>query len=82
MIKNLSPSRASQFKTCPKQFEYANVLKIKEPTNAVQAKGTTIHTALEILYDKKPHERTLENLQNIFRTEWNKIRGDVEHEEY
>ena len=79
MIKNLSPSRASQFKTCPKQFEYANVLKIKEPTNAVQAKGTTIHTALEILYDKKPHERTLENLQNIFRAEWNKIRGDVEH---
>mgnify|MGYP003330711859 CR=1 FL=1 len=25
MIKNLSPSRASQFKTCPRQFKYANV---------------------------------------------------------
>ena len=32
MIKNLSPSRASQFKTCPKQFKFANVDKIKEPT--------------------------------------------------
>ena len=41
MIKNLSPSRASQFKTCPKQFKFANIDKIKEPTNEVQAKGTT-----------------------------------------
>jgi len=30
MIKNLSPSRASQFKTCPKQFKFANVDKLKE----------------------------------------------------
>lgn len=29
MIKNLSPSRASQFKTCPKQFKFSNVDKIK-----------------------------------------------------
>ena len=47
MIKNLSPSRASQFKTCPKQFKFANIDKIKEPTNEVQAKGTTVHEALE-----------------------------------
>ena len=51
MIKNLSPSRASQFKTCPKQFKFANVDKIKEPTTEVQAKGTTVHQALEDLYD-------------------------------
>ena len=52
MIKNLSPSRASQFKTCPKQYKFANVDKIIEPTNEVQAKGTTLHQALEdhILY--------------------------------
>ena len=36
MIKNLSPSRASQFKTCPKQFKFANVYKLKEPTNVIQ----------------------------------------------
>ena len=51
MIKNLSPSRASQFKTCPKQFKFANVDKLKEPTNEVQAKGTTVHQALEDLFD-------------------------------
>jgi CRISPR/Cas system-associated exonuclease Cas4 (RecB family) len=55
MIKNLSPSRASQFKTCPKQFKFANVDKLKEPTNEVQAKGTTVHQALEtyLTYLKK-----------------------------
>ena len=79
MIKNLSPSRASQFKTCPKQFEYANVIKIEQPTNEVQAKGTTIHTALEILYDKRPEERTVDNLHTIFRAAWNDVRNNDEH---
>ena len=57
MIKNLSPSRASQFKTCPKQFKFANVDKLKEPTNEVQAKGTTVHQALEDLFDLPKEER-------------------------
>jgi len=79
MIKNLSPSRASQFKTCPKQFKFANVDKIKEPTTEVQAKGTTVHQALEDLFDLKPDERNTEKLHNLFREAWTKVRGDDEH---
>ena len=79
MIKNLSPSRASQFKTCPKQFKFANVDKIKEPTTEVQAKGTTVHQALEDLYDLPKEERTSENLYNLFRNAWTKVRGNDEH---
>jgi len=79
MIKNLSPSRASQFKTCPKQFKFANVDKIKEPTTEVQAKGTTVHQALEDLYDLPKEERTPENLYNLFRSAWTKVRNDDEH---
>ena len=67
MIKNLSPSRASQFKTCPKQYKFANVDKIIEPTNEVQAKGTTVHQALEDLYELPKEERSSENLYNLFR---------------
>jgi len=62
MIKNLSPSRASQFKTCPKQFKFSNVDKIKEPTNLVQAKGTTVHQALEDLYSLPSEERTSDTM--------------------
>lgn len=79
MIKNLSPSRASQFKTCPKQFKFANVDKIKEPTTEVQAKGTTVHQALEDLFDLKPDERNAEKLHNLFREAWTKVRGNDEH---
>ena len=79
MIKNLSPSRASQFKTCPKQFKFANIDKIKEPTTEVQAKGTTVHQALEDLFDLPPEERNTEKLHNLFREAWTKVRGNDEH---
>ena len=79
MIKNLSPSRASQFKTCPKQFKFANIDKIKEPTTEVQAKGTTVHQALEDLFDLKADERNTEKLHNLFREAWTKVRGNDEH---
>ena len=79
MIKNLSPSRASQFKTCPKQFKFANIDKIKEPTNEVQAKGTTVHEALEKIFDLPKEERNLENLHNLFRKVWTDVRASDEH---
>ena len=79
MIKNLSPSRASQFKTCPKQFKFSNVDKIKEPTNLVQAKGTTVHQALEDLYDLPNDQRTPEVLYDLFRKAWSNVRGNDEH---
>ena len=79
MIKNLSPSRASQFKTCPKQFRFSNVDKIKEPTNLVQAKGTTVHQALEDLYSLPSEERTSDTLYNLFRKAWSNVRGNDEH---
>ena len=79
MIKNLSPSRASQFKTCPKQFKFANVDKLKEPTNEVQAKGTTVHQALEDLFDLPKEDRSIEKLHNLFRDAWTKVRGNDEH---
>ena len=79
MIKNLSPSRASQFKTCPKQFKFSNVDKIKEPTNLVQAKGTTVHQALEDLDSLPSEERTSDTLYNLFRKAWSNVRGNDEH---
>ena len=79
MIKNLSPSRASQFKTCPKQFKFANVDKLKEPTNEVQAKGTTVHQALEDLFDLPKEDRNIEKLHNLFREAWTKVRSTDEH---
>ena len=79
MIKNLSPSRASQFKTCPQQFKFANVDKLKEPTNEVQAKGTAVHQALEDLFELPKEDRDTEKLHNLFRAAWTKVRRTDEH---
>tara|TARA_B100000427_G_C15498184_1_gene590796 strand:- start:102 stop:1154 length:1053 start_codon:yes stop_codon:yes gene_type:complete len=72
MIKNLSPSRASQYKTCPLQFKFANIDKIKEPTNEVQAKGTLVHEALEKMYNLPQNQRpeliSQDELTNELRT--------------
>ncbi len=73
MIKNLSPSRASQFKTCPKQFKFSNIDKIKEPTNEVQAKGTLVHEALEELYKLDVKDRPDEIKQEEVFSEINII---------
>ena len=73
MIKNLSPSRASQFKTCPKQFKFSNIDKIKEPTNEVQAKGTLVHEALEELYKLDVKDRPDEIKQEELFSEINII---------
>ena len=79
MIKNLSPSRASQFKTCPQQFKFANVDKLKEPTNEVQAKGTAVHQALEDLFELPKEDRDTEKLHNLFRAAWTKVRRTDEY---
>ena len=79
MIKNLSPSRASQFKTCPQQFKFANVDKLKEPTNEVQAKGTAVHQALEDLFELPKEDRDTEKLHKLFRTAWTKVRRTDEY---
>ena len=71
MIKNLSPSRASQYKTCPQQFKFANVDNIKEPTNEVQAKGSLVHEALEKMYhlpqNKRPKLISQDDLKDELR---------------
>ena len=79
MIENISPSRAAQFKLCPQQFKFANIDKIEQPATDATAKGTTIHEALEKLYDFPKEERTLDNLVSLFREEWTKTRTDEEY---
>ncbi len=40
------------------------------------ARGIICHTALEDLYDLSPDDRSLKNLENLFRREWKKLRGE------
>ena len=54
----LSPSRASDFKTCPLLYRFRAVDRLPEPTSAPAAKGTLVHSVLEQMFGRPATERT------------------------
>lgn len=75
----LSPSSIQTFRDCPQSFLFQYIYKIKQPTNTALATGTLCHTALEQIFALAPHDRTLENLQNLFRKGWSQKRLSDEY---
>jgi putative RecB family exonuclease len=77
-LETLSPSRAGDFKLCPKLFKYKAIDKIEVPPTVHQARGTTAHLALQRLFDHPAADRTPENLFDLFRQAWMELR-DVDY---
>jgi putative RecB family exonuclease len=75
-LETLSPSRASDFKTCPQLFKFRAVDRLPEPATVYQARGTTAHLALQRLFDRPAGGRTPEALYDLFREAWGELRGD------
>jgi RecB family exonuclease len=71
---SLSPSSILEFQKCPQSFLFQYIYKLKQPTSTALAKGSMCHSALEQVFDLSPEQRTLENLQNLFRKEWSQNR--------
>ena len=62
----LSPSRATDFKTCPLRFRFRVIDRIPEPPSVYTARGTLVHAALEHLYTLPPHRRTVDTALDVF----------------
>lgn len=77
-LETLSPSRASDFKTCPQLFKFRAIDRLPEPTTIYQARGTTAHLALERFYDLSAELREPETLYDLFREAWTEVRGTEE----
>jgi putative RecB family exonuclease len=78
-LETLSPSRASDFKTCPQLFKFRAIDRLPEPTTVYQARGTTAHLALQRLFDLPAAARTPEVLFDLFRVAWAEVRmGEYE----
>ncbi|MGF1618419.1 MAG: RecB family exonuclease [Acidimicrobiia bacterium] len=78
-LETLSPSRASDFKTCPQLFKFRAIDRLPEPTTIYQARGTTAHVALERLYDLPRGERDPDRLFDLFRKAWTECRLEEEY---
>lgn len=75
---SLSPSRASDFMTCPLLYRFRVIDRIPEPPTPATARGTLVHAVLERLFDRPPGERTPVVAAEMLEPEWLRLRGGDE----
>jgi putative RecB family exonuclease len=63
--RSLSPSRLSDFQTCPRRYQYASVERIPQPASYATAKGRFAHYVFERLFMLPAHERTIERVREF-----------------
>lgn len=75
----LSPSRASDYKTCPQLFKYRAVDRLPEPADIYSTRGTLIHAVLEQLYMLDPADRTIARARELMGEVWGNLKADPEY---
>lgn len=77
-VVSLSPSRASDFKTCPLLYRYRVIDKLPEPADPYRARGTVVHDVLERLYRLPAEERVPEAASALLEEVWEACRLEEE----
>ena len=76
MVPALSPSRASDFMTCPMLYRFRVIDKLPSPPTPATARGTLVHAVLERLFDLPTSERTLDAAIALVPREWERIASE------
>src|ERR1700742_5204419 len=66
----LSPSRASDFMTCPLLYRFRVIDRLPEPPTPATARGTLVHAVLARLFDQAPADRTPAAAAEMVVPEW------------
>ncbi|MDQ3986865.1 MAG: PD-(D/E)XK nuclease family protein [Actinomycetota bacterium] len=74
----LSPSSASDFKSCPQLFKYRSIDNLQEPVSEGAARGSLVHLALERLFAEDARNRTMERAEELLQEVWREFREDPE----
>ena len=69
----LSPSRASDFMTCPLLYRFRVIDRLPEPPTPATARGTLVHAVLERLFDRPAADRTPEAAHQLVVPEWDRL---------
>jgi putative RecB family exonuclease len=77
-LLKLSPSSASDFKSCPLKFKFRSVDHLPEPTSTAAARGSLVHAVLERLFAEAPEARTPERAADLLIALWNEVRNEPE----
>jgi len=73
VVGSLSPSRASDFKTCPLLYRFRSIDKLPETPTRDAVRGTVVHAVLEHLYDLPLGERTVAAAQDSVTPTWQQL---------
>ena len=76
MVSALSPSRASDFMTCPLLYRFRVIDKLRSTPTPAMARGTLVHAVLERLFDLPTAERTLDAAVGLVPQEWERIAAE------
>ncbi|MFH1979377.1 MAG: PD-(D/E)XK nuclease family protein [Patescibacteria group bacterium] len=66
----VSYSALNTYKNCPLQFKYRVLEKIKTPKGIEAVFGTTIHSALKLMFEKNPLFPSLNEVIDFFTNKW------------
>jgi putative RecB family exonuclease len=72
-LPSLSPSRASDFMTCPLLYRFRVIDRIPEPPTPATARGTLVHAVLERLFDRPAGERVPAVAADMVEPEWARL---------
>src|SRR3954464_13461390 len=69
----LSPSRASDFMTCPLLYRYRTIDRLPEEPSADALRGTLVHKVLEDLFDLPALDRTPDQARDLLVPTWDAL---------
>ncbi len=72
-LATLSPSRGSDFKSCPLKYRLRVIDRLPEPPSREATRGTVVHAVLEQLYDLPAAERTIARAHDLLPLAWEAI---------
>lgn len=75
MLGSLSPSRASDFTSCPLLYRFRTIDQLPEPPSEAAARGTVVHKVLEDLFDLPAPERTPRQARSMVEQAWEDVRS-------
>ncbi|HEX2196038.1 MAG TPA: PD-(D/E)XK nuclease family protein [Actinomycetota bacterium] len=77
-LLKLSPSSATDFKSCPQLFKFRAIDRVPEPVSGAAARGSLVHAVLERLFAEPPRMRTPERAVDLLEALWAEVKEDPE----
>jgi putative RecB family exonuclease len=73
VVGSLSPSRASDFKTCPLLYRFRSIDRIPQLPTRDKVRGTVVHAVLDRLFDLPAAARTYPAAAGLVVPEWQRL---------